>query len=91
VCAIQLSIGIVRSKFIFRHYFKINEILIHAICYTIFQMTMNCPLCGSLMVWLNGSISHDRPVKQYQCRVCNIFVYKQLDDSYQIEEIKYQK
>lgn len=54
-------------------------------------MTMNCPSCGSLMVWLNGSICHDRPLKQYQCRVCNIYVYKQLDDSYEIEEIKYQK
>jgi hypothetical protein len=40
------------------------------------------------MIWLNGSISHDPPVKYYECRVCNINVTKQLDDSYEIVEAK---
>jgi hypothetical protein len=47
-------------------------------------MTMNCPNCGTLMVWLNGSITHDRPVKHYQCRICNITVIRQPDGFYQI-------
>ena len=54
----------------------------------IFIMTMGCPLCGSMMVWLNGSISHDPPVKQYECRNCNIRVIKQPDGSYEIVQLK---
>ena len=53
-----------------------------------FTMTMGCPLCGSMMVWLNGSISHDPPVKQYECRNCNIRVIKQPDGSYEIIQLK---
>ena len=40
------------------------------------KMTMNCPLCGALMVWLNGSIMHDPPINYYQCRNDNIYGYK---------------
>jgi transposase-like protein len=51
-------------------------------------MTMGCPLCGSMMVWLNGSICHDPPVKQYECRNCNIRVIKQPDGKYEIIQLK---
>jgi hypothetical protein len=54
-------------------------------------MTMNCPLCGTMMVWLNGSICHDPPVKYYLCRICGIYVTKQLDNSYEFTEIKDEK
>ena len=36
------------------------------------------------MVWLNGSITHDPLVKYYDCKICNIRVTKQSDDSYEI-------
>lgn len=55
------------------------------------NMTMNCPVCGAIMIWLNGSISHDPPIKYYECRVCNINVTKQPDDSYEMVEAKKQK
>ena len=48
-------------------------------------MTMNCPLCGVLMVWLNGSISHDSPINYYQCRNDNIYVTKFEDGTYEIQ------
>ena len=48
-------------------------------------MTMNCPLCGALMVWLNGSINHDPPTKYYQCRNDNIYVTKFQDGTYDIQ------
>ena len=48
-------------------------------------MTMNCPLCGALMVWLNGSINHDSPTKYYQCRNDNIYVTKFQDGTYEIQ------
>ena len=51
-------------------------------------MTMNCPLCGTLMVWLNGSISHDPPVKYYLCWICNVYITKQPDNSYEITKGK---
>ena len=38
------------------------------------NMTMNCPLCGALMVWLNGSITNDPSINYYQCRNDNIYV-----------------
>ena len=34
------------------------------------------------MVWLNGSILHDPPVKQYECRACQLFVVKYPDGTY---------
>jgi endogenous inhibitor of DNA gyrase (YacG/DUF329 family) len=49
------------------------------------RMTMNCPLCGALMVWINGSISHDPPVKYYECRYDNIRVTKYQDETYDIQ------
>ena len=49
------------------------------------NMTMNCPLCGTLMVWLNGSIMHDPPVNHYQCRNDNIYVTKFQDGTYEIQ------
>lgn len=51
-------------------------------------MTMACPNCGSMMVWLNGSISHIRAVNYYECRNCHIRVTKQPDGSYEIIELK---
>ncbi|MGC2427290.1 MAG: hypothetical protein WA421_09655 [Nitrososphaeraceae archaeon] len=41
-----------------------------------------------MMVWLNGSISHDPPVKYYLCRICNVNVTKQLDGSYEVTKVK---
>ena len=49
------------------------------------NMTMNCPLCGALMVWLNGSIMHDPPINYYQCRNDNINVTKFQDGNYEIQ------
>jgi len=40
------------------------------------------------MVWLNGSISHDPPVKYYLCRICNVCITKQPDNSYEITKVK---
>ena len=54
-------------------------------------MTMNCPICGTMMIWLNGSISHDPPLKYYQCRICKVNVTKYPDDTYEILEIKDQR
>jgi hypothetical protein len=51
-------------------------------------MTMNCPNCGSLMVWLNGSISHERIVNYYECRNCFIRVTKYPDGTYEITELR---
>ena len=51
-------------------------------------MTMGCPNCGALMVWLNGSICHERAVNYYECRNCQIRVTKQSDGSYDIVEMK---
>ena len=45
---------------------------------------MNCPNCGAIMVWLNGSVLHDPPVKQYECRRCQIFLVKYADGNYEI-------
>jgi DNA-directed RNA polymerase subunit M/transcription elongation factor TFIIS len=50
-------------------------------------MTMPCPNCGSLMVWLNGSISHIRAINYYECRNCHIKVTRQPDGSYEIIEL----
>jgi hypothetical protein len=44
---------------------------------------MNCPNCGAIMVWLNGSVLHDHPVKQYECRTCQIFAVKYPDGNYE--------
>jgi hypothetical protein len=45
---------------------------------------MNCPNCGAVMVWLNGSVLHEPPVNQYECRRCQIFVVKYADGDYEI-------
>jgi hypothetical protein len=45
---------------------------------------MNCPNCGAIMVWLNGSVLHDPPVKQYECRGCKLFVVKYQDGNYEV-------
>jgi len=52
------------------------------------NMTMNCPFCGKLMVWLNGSISHEVPTKLYTCRLCNINIIKYPDGSEELEQLK---
>jgi hypothetical protein len=49
-------------------------------------MTMKCPICGSLMIWLNGSISHDPPIKYYTCRGCKIGVSRYSETSYDVYE-----
>ena len=49
---------------------------------------MNCPTCGAMMVWLNGSVLHDPPVKQYECRQCQITVVKFADGSYEANAIE---
>ena len=43
---------------------------------------MNCPSCGTIMVWLNGSVLHDPPMKFYNCRICGIRVVKYADGSF---------
>ncbi len=48
---------------------------------------MNCPSCGLIMVWLNGSVLHDLPVNHYECRRCQIYVVKQPDGSYDMKQI----
>ncbi|MDQ4014792.1 MAG: hypothetical protein M3136_03405 [Thermoproteota archaeon] len=49
---------------------------------------MNCPNCGAIMVWLNGSVLHDPPVKQYECRMCKLFVVKYQDGNYEVVPIE---
>ncbi|HEY6756434.1 MAG TPA: hypothetical protein VI037_03505 [Nitrososphaera sp.] len=49
---------------------------------------MNCPNCGAIMVWLNGSVLHDPPVKQYECRRCKLFVVKYQDGNYEVIPIE---
>lgn len=49
---------------------------------------MNCPVCGAIMVWLNGSILHDPPTKHYQCRRCNINVTSFPDGTIETEQAK---
>jgi hypothetical protein len=48
---------------------------------------MNCPSCGTLMVWLNGSIMHDPPVKNYECRVCQLSVIKFADGEFEVKPL----
>jgi len=70
-------------------YTYVTPLLKHINCdLHLFFMTMNCPLCGTMMVWLNGSISHDPPVKYYLCRICNVNVTKQPDESYEVTKVK---
>jgi hypothetical protein len=52
---------------------------------------MNCPSCGVIMVWLNGSVLHDTPVKNYECRRCQQFVIKYSDGSYETKPIEPQQ
>jgi len=47
-------------------------------------MTMNCPSCGTLMIWLNGSIVHQQQINYYECRNCKINVNTLSDGSYEI-------
>jgi endogenous inhibitor of DNA gyrase (YacG/DUF329 family) len=49
---------------------------------------MNCPNCGALMVWLNGSVLHDPPVKQYHCRNCQLFVVRYQDGNYEVVPVE---
>ena len=49
---------------------------------------MNCPNCGAIMVWLNGSVLHDLPVKHYECRTCQLFVVKYPDGNYEARSIE---
>ncbi len=37
------------------------------------------------MVWLNGSVLHNPPEKQYECRVCQISVITHADGNYEIK------
>ena len=47
---------------------------------------MNCPSCGTLMVWLNGSIMHDQQINYYECRNCKIKLNTLSDGTYEITE-----
>jgi transposase-like protein len=49
---------------------------------------MNCPTCGAIMIWLNGSVLHEPPVKQYECRRCQLFVVKYADGNYEMKSIE---
>lgn len=49
---------------------------------------MNCPSCGAIMMWLNGSVLHDPPVKEYKCRRCQLFVVKYPDGNYEAKPIE---
>ena len=49
-------------------------------------MTMNCPSCGTLMIWLNGSIVHQQQINYYECRNCKINVNTLSDGSYEIAQ-----
>jgi hypothetical protein len=49
---------------------------------------MNCPNCGAIMVWLNGSVLHEPPVKQYECRGCKLFIVKYQDGNYEVMPIE---
>ena len=51
-------------------------------------MVMNCPNCGTIMIWLNGSISHEQPIKYYSCRQCSINVLQESDGTIEIKGIK---
>ena len=51
-------------------------------------MTMKCPICDAMMIWINGSISHDPPVKYYICENCKIEVTKYSETNYEIFEKK---
>jgi len=52
---------------------------------------MNCPSCGAIMVWLNGSVLHDPPTKYYECRVCGIRVTSLPDGTMETEPIEQQQ
>jgi len=52
----------------------------------ILVMTMKCPICDAMMIWINGSISHDPPVKYYICENCKIEVTKYSETNYEIFE-----
>jgi hypothetical protein len=52
---------------------------------------MNCPSCGAIMVWLNGSILHDPPTKFYHCRRCNIHVTRLPDGSIETDQPEQQQ
>jgi hypothetical protein len=52
---------------------------------------MKCPVCGNIMIWLNGSISHDPPIKYYSCREFMIGFSKYSETNYDIYEIKNNK
>jgi hypothetical protein len=49
---------------------------------------MNCPSCGEIMVWLNGSVLHDPPVKIYECRRCQLSVTKYPDGTYEAKPLE---
>jgi len=49
---------------------------------------MNCPNCGAIMVWIDGSILHDPPVKHYECRKCQLAVVKYSDGTYDVSPIQ---
>jgi hypothetical protein len=49
---------------------------------------MNCPNCGVIMVWIDGSVLHDPPVKHYECRACQLSVVKYSDGTYDVSPIQ---
>lgn len=51
---------------------------------------MNCPSCGTIMVWINGSVLHDPPEKLYECRICQLAVVKHSDGDYDVRPLNEQ-
>ena len=49
-------------------------------------MTMNCPQCGTLMIWLNGSIMHEQQINYYERRNCKIKLNTLSDGTYEITQ-----
>ncbi|HEY7777772.1 MAG TPA: hypothetical protein VIA09_04455 [Nitrososphaeraceae archaeon] len=49
-------------------------------------MTMNCPQCGTMMIWLNGSIVHNHDIDYYECRNCKIKLNTLPDGTYEITQ-----
>ena len=52
---------------------------------------MNCPSCGEMMVWINGSVLHDPPVKEYECRRCLLLVVRYPDGNYDAKPMQPEK
>lgn len=39
------------------------------------------------MIWLDGSVLHDPPVKHYECRRCRLYVVRFPDGNYEVKQM----